>query len=138
MFVLKPTGTIYYSLGLAAEKPAGSSTDLLFFPAFLSHFSTFRLKTKLLLSLSLSRTLPPPSSTHPSSSFLRQQSRQGLQCVRERVKRRGKSREEDCLAGAECLFMFGCFAIGRRVKGHEEKRGACPDAILCHVTTCGP
>lgn len=53
MFVLKPTGTIYYSLGLAAEKPAGSSSDLLFFPAFLCFFSLppsrIRLKTKLCL-----------------------------------------------------------------------------------------
>lgn len=66
MFVLKPTGTIYYSLGLAAEKPAGSSSDLLFFPAFLCFFfspspsSRFRLKTKLSLSPLLIFLLSPP------------------------------------------------------------------------------
>lgn len=56
LFVLKPTGTIYYSLGLTAEKPAGSPSDLLFFPVFflfLCLSSRSRLKTKLSLSLPL-------------------------------------------------------------------------------------
>lgn len=53
--------------------------------------------------------------------------------------REGKSREEDCLAGAECVFMFGCFAIGCRVKGYKEKsrrrRGALiwmKFSVSCH------
>lgn len=134
MFVLKPTGTIYYSLGLAAEKPAGSSTDLLFFPAFLLHFfSTFRLKTKLSLSLSHTLSLPSPppsppppfsssSSSYPPSSFLQQQSRQRLQCVTERAKRRKKQRRR-LFDRAECLFTFVCFAIGRLGEGAGGEEG---------------
>lgn len=127
VFVLKPTGTIYYSPGLAAEKPAGSFTDLLFFPAFLSlhFFSTLRLKTKLSLSLSL------PPSTHPSdpSSFLRQQSEARGLCQRRGVKSKGR-------APSGRLFTFGCSSSGRRVKGrHQEERGGGLDAS---VSTGGP
>lgn len=131
VFVLKPTGTIYYSPGLAAEKPAGSFTDLLFFPAFLSlhFFSTLRLKTKLSLSPPLSFSLPP--STHPSdpSSFLRQQSEARGLCQRRGVKSKGR-------APSGRLFTFGCSSSGRRVKGrHREERGGCVDAS---VSTGGP
>lgn len=31
----------------------------------------------------------------------------------------GKSRGEDCLDGAECVFMFVCFAIGRLGEGAQ-------------------
>lgn len=120
MFVLKPTGTIYYSLGLAAEKPAGSSTDLLFFPAFLLHFfSTFRLKTKPSLS-------PLPSLLFlllPLLFFISSLLQSRLQCVRERLQRR-RSRKEDCL----CLEDSPTDCGVKEEESAEEDEGTCHHA----------
>lgn len=58
-----------------------------------------------------------------------------------RGEEEGEEEEEECLAGAECLFMFGCFAIGRRDErkggrggGPPAEEGSLPgpNSLSCH------
>lgn len=118
---------------------------ILHWPAVLScfphFFSTFRLKTKLLLSLSLSY---PPSSFYSSLSFFSAATVRGRGLCQRRGWRGGKSKRRR-LSGwswvSVYVWMFHGWALGEGAPGEnedKEKRGGCLDEILCHVTMHGP